>query len=52
MPTEPETPFVSRRELINFALDKAGLVVRIPRVDQDEYEAAALFYRMRLASAS
>ena len=39
-------PFVNMRDYIA-ALDKAGLVVRIPRIDQDEYEAAALFYRMR-----
>ncbi len=39
-------PFDSLRDYID-ALDERGLVVRIPRVDQDAYEAAALMYRFR-----
>jgi len=39
-------PFDSMRDYIA-ALDARGLVVRIPRVDQDAYEATALMYRMR-----
>ena len=39
-------PFDSLRDYIQ-ALDQRGLVVRIPRVDQDAYEAAALLYRFR-----
>ncbi len=42
----PRAPFVSMRDYIA-ALDARGLVVRIPRVDQDAYEATALMYRMR-----
>ena len=29
------------------ALDEWGLVIRVPRVDQDAYEATALMYRAR-----
>lgn len=39
-------PFDSLRDYIQ-ALDQRGLVVRIPRVDQDAYEATALMYRFR-----
>lgn len=39
-------PFDSLRDYIG-ALERRGLVVRIPRVDQDAYEAAALMYRFR-----
>jgi 4-hydroxy-3-polyprenylbenzoate decarboxylase len=41
-----EAPFNTMREFIG-ALDARGLVVHIPRVDQDQYEVAALMYRMR-----
>ena len=39
-------PFTSMRDYVN-ALAAAGLVVRVPEVNQDEYEATALMYRMR-----
>jgi 4-hydroxy-3-polyprenylbenzoate decarboxylase len=39
-------PFDSLRDYIR-ALEERGLVVRIPRVDQDAYEATALLYRFR-----
>jgi 4-hydroxy-3-polyprenylbenzoate decarboxylase len=42
----PTAPFKSMRDYIA-ALDARGLVVRIPEVDQDAYEATALMYRMR-----
>jgi len=42
----PKAPFDSLRDYIA-ALDAHGLVVRIPRVNQDEYEATALMYRVR-----
>ena len=42
----PKAPFDSLRDYIA-ALDARGLVVRIPRVNQDEYEATALMYRIR-----
>ena len=42
----PKAPFVSMRDYIA-ALDARGLVVRIPRADQDAYEATALWYRFR-----
>ena len=42
----PTAPFNDFREYIA-ALDAHGLVLRIPRVNQDEYEATALMYRMR-----
>lgn len=44
--TAGEAPFNSMRDYLA-ALDAAGLVVRIPRVDQDAYEATALMYRFR-----
>ena len=42
----PSAPFDSLRDYIA-ALDARGLVMRIPRVNQDEYEATALMYRIR-----
>jgi 4-hydroxy-3-polyprenylbenzoate decarboxylase len=42
----PRAPFNSLRDYIA-ALDARGLVVRIPRADQDAYEATALWYRYR-----
>jgi len=39
-------PFDSLRDYIAM-LESRGLVVRIPRVDQDEFEATALMYRFR-----
>jgi len=39
-----QAPFKSLREYVS-ALDARGLVVRIPRADQDAYEATALWYR-------
>jgi 4-hydroxy-3-polyprenylbenzoate decarboxylase len=42
----PKAPFDSLRDYIA-ALEAHGLVVRIPRVNQDEYEAAAMMYRVR-----
>ena len=42
----PSAPFDSMRDYIA-ALEARGLVVRIPRVNQDEYEATALMYRVR-----
>jgi len=44
--TAPSAPFDSLRDYIA-ALDARGLVVRIPRVDQDAYEATALWHRFR-----
>jgi len=44
--TPPSAPFNSLRDYIG-ALDARGLVVRIPRADQDAYEATALWYRFR-----
>ena len=41
----PKAPYRSMRDYIA-ALDAYGLVMRIPRVDQDAYEATALMYRM------
>ena len=45
-PSAGKAPFNTMREFIG-ALDARGLVVHIPRVDQDQYEVAALMYRMR-----
>ncbi len=42
----PRAPFVSMRDYVA-ALDDYGLLVRIPRLDQDAYELAALMYRLR-----
>ncbi len=42
----PQAPFNNFRDYIA-ALDAHGLVVRIPRADQDAYEATALWYRFR-----
>lgn len=42
----PSAPFDSLRDYIA-ALDARGLVLRIPRVNQDDYEASALMYRIR-----
>ena len=42
----PRAPFGSFRDYVA-ALDAQGLVLRIPRVDQDAYEATALMYRIR-----
>ena len=39
-------PFSNMRDYVA-ALDRYGLVVRIPRLDQDAYEIAALMYRLR-----
>ncbi len=44
--TPPGAPFHGLRDYIA-ALDARGLVVRIPRVDQDAYEATALWFRFR-----
>jgi 4-hydroxy-3-polyprenylbenzoate decarboxylase len=41
-----QAPFDSMRDFIA-ALDEHGLVVRIPRIDQDAYQVAAMMYRMR-----
>ena len=41
-----KAPFKSMRDYIA-ALDARGLVIRIPEVDQDAYEATALMYRIR-----
>jgi 4-hydroxy-3-polyprenylbenzoate decarboxylase len=38
-------PFESIRDYVG-ELDRRGLVLRIPRVDQDAYEATALMYRL------
>jgi 4-hydroxy-3-polyprenylbenzoate decarboxylase len=43
---QPTPPFDNMREYIA-ALDAYGLLVRIPRLDQDAYEIAALMYRLR-----
>ena len=42
----PSAPFNNFRDYIA-ALDARGLVVRIPRADQDAYEASALWFRFR-----
>jgi 4-hydroxy-3-polyprenylbenzoate decarboxylase len=42
----PTAPFDSLREYLA-ALEARGLVMRIPQLDQDAYEAAALMYRIR-----
>ena len=42
----PKAPFKTMREYIG-ALESHGLVIRIPRVDQDAYEGTALMYRAR-----
>ncbi|MBM4196921.1 MAG: hypothetical protein FJ197_07465 [Gammaproteobacteria bacterium] len=39
-------PYDSLRDYIA-ALEQRGLVLRIPRIDQDAFEAAALMYRLR-----
>lgn len=39
-------PFRSLRDYVA-ALDRHGLLVRIPRIDQDAWEATALMYRLR-----
>lgn len=44
--TVPTAPFNNLRDYVT-ALDACGLVVRIPRADQDAYEATALWYRFR-----
>jgi 4-hydroxy-3-polyprenylbenzoate decarboxylase len=41
-----KAPFKSMRDYLA-ALDAEGLVLRIPKVDQDAYEATALMYRAR-----
>lgn len=41
-----QAPFISMRDYVA-ALDAWGLVMRVPRVDQDAYEATALMYRAR-----
>jgi len=43
---DTSAPFDSMRDYVA-ALDKRGLVLRIPRVDQDEFELTALMYRLR-----
>jgi 4-hydroxy-3-polyprenylbenzoate decarboxylase len=45
-PAFDRAPFKSMRDYIA-ALEDWGIVMRIPRVDQDAYEAAALMYRAR-----
>ncbi|MDP7154371.1 MAG: UbiD family decarboxylase, partial [Gammaproteobacteria bacterium] len=42
----PQAPFNNFRDYLS-ALEAHGLVVRIPRADQDAYEATALWYRFR-----
>jgi len=42
----PTAPFTTMRDYVA-ALEARGLVLRIPRVDQDAYEATALMYRIR-----
>jgi 4-hydroxy-3-polyprenylbenzoate decarboxylase len=39
-------PFDTMRDFVG-ALEAKGLVVRIPRIDQDQYQVAAMMYRMR-----
>ncbi len=46
VPLARPAPFDNMRDYIA-ALDHYGLVVRIPRIDQDAYELAALMYRLR-----
>lgn len=43
---DKSAPFKDMRDYLA-ALDDAGLVLRIPRVDQDAFEATALMYRLR-----
>lgn len=45
-PAAPTAPFDSMRAYIA-ALESHGIVMHIPRVDQDAYEATALMYRIR-----
>ena len=45
-PSFDQAPFISMRDYVA-ALEEWGLVMRIPRVDQDAYEATALMYRAR-----
>ena len=42
----PKAPFKNLRDYLA-ALDAHGLVIRIPRADQDAWEATALWYRFR-----
>jgi 4-hydroxy-3-polyprenylbenzoate decarboxylase len=42
----PTAPFESYRDYITM-LESRGLVLRFPRINQDEYEATALMYRFR-----
>jgi len=42
----PAAPFQSMRDYVK-VMDDWGLVMRIPKADQDEYEATALMYRIR-----
>ena len=41
---KPEAPFDSLRDYVA-ALDAHGLLIRIPRIDQDNYETTALMFR-------
>jgi len=41
----PQAPFDSLRDYLAM-LDHYGLVIRVPKIDQDRYHATALFYRM------
>lgn len=41
----PQAPFESFRDYIE-AIDARGLVLRVPRIDQDAYELTALTYRL------
>ncbi len=41
----PRPPFDSLRDWVA-ALENHGLLLRVPRIDQDAYEATALFYRL------
>ncbi len=41
----PQAPFDSLRDYMAM-LEANGLVMRVPRIDQDKYHATALFYRM------
>jgi len=45
-PSGKTAPFNSMRDYVA-AMDDWGLVMRIPKVNQDEYEATALMYRVR-----
>ncbi len=42
--TAPQAPFDSLRDYVA-ALEARGLLLRIPRIDQDEYETTALLFR-------